>query len=129
MLNVVWTLRQFEEYLEYTARSETPEVNGKINHFDSDLYKCNLDFVKDKLEDFMKSYLRLEEPLEEYYEDWGKKDPKFNSVADKCYGIRMLNQHPVENLFSFICSSNNNIVRFVCVIFQINFCRKFKDFH
>ncbi|XP_014274183.1 uncharacterized protein Ogg1 [Halyomorpha halys] len=111
VLNVVWTLRQFEEYLEYTARSEKSKINGKIDCFNTDVPTCNIDFVKDKLEDFIRSYLRLEEPLEEYYNDWGKKDTKFNSIAEKCYGIRILNQHPVENLFSFICSSNNNIIR------------------
>lgn len=40
-------------------------------------------------------------------------------------GIRMLRQDPVENLFSFICSSNNNISRISQMISKL--CSHYGD--
>jgi N-glycosylase/DNA lyase len=45
------------------------------------------------------------------YDDWAKVDPVFDGVREQFAGVRMLRQDPVENVFSFICSSNNNIQR------------------
>jgi N-glycosylase/DNA lyase len=58
-------------------------------------------------------YLRLDTPLESLYKQWAKSDKHFQKTVgnDKFLGVRMLNQRPRENLFSFICSSNNNISR------------------
>ena len=39
-------------------------------------------------------------------------------------GVRILKQDPVENLFSFICSSNNNIQR-ISGMYDV-YCRFFK---
>lgn len=62
-------------------------------------------------ENLLSDYLRLNENLEELYSDWSSRDPNFKNSAEKFYGIRMLKQDPVENIFSFICSTNNNIAR------------------
>ncbi|CAG2053474.1 unnamed protein product [Timema podura] len=62
-------------------------------------------------EELLKKYLRLDEPLQDLYELWSKKDLHFKQAAVKFQGLRILAQDPTENLFSFICSSNNNISR------------------
>ena len=46
------------------------------------------------------------------YALWSKADSNFAAVSPQFPGVRMLNQDPVENVFSFICSSNNNIQRY-----------------
>ncbi|XP_059484598.1 N-glycosylase/DNA lyase isoform X2 [Neocloeon triangulifer] len=58
-------------------------------------------------------YLRLDTPLQPLYEMWSRNDENFKKiVGDKNFaGVRILKQHPRENVFSFICSSNNNISR------------------
>jgi 3-methyladenine DNA glycosylase/8-oxoguanine DNA glycosylase len=60
----------------------------------------------------LRKYFRLDVSLKEHYAQWAKKDPHFEKAAEKFTGVRILCQDPVENLFSFICSSNNNIARF-----------------
>jgi 3-methyladenine DNA glycosylase/8-oxoguanine DNA glycosylase len=62
--------------------------------------------------DLLRKYFRLDVSLEEHYAQWSKMDPHFKKAAEKFTGVRILSQDPVENLFSFICSSNNNIGRF-----------------
>ncbi|RUS81478.1 hypothetical protein EGW08_010776 [Elysia chlorotica] len=56
-------------------------------------------------------YFQLDVDLDTMYQDWSKKDPYFAKVASHFRGIRMLRQDPVENLLSFVCSSNNHISR------------------
>ncbi|GFS23195.1 N-glycosylase/DNA lyase [Elysia marginata] len=56
-------------------------------------------------------YFQLEVDLETMYKEWSTKDPHFSKVASHFKGIRMLRQDPVENLLSFVCSSNNHISR------------------
>ncbi|KAI8442040.1 hypothetical protein MSG28_005681 [Choristoneura fumiferana] len=46
-----------------------------------------------------------------YYKEWSEADELFKSAGQQFYGVRMLAQEPVENLFSFICSQNNHISR------------------
>lgn len=69
-------------------------------------------------ENLLSDYLRLDENLEELYSDWSSRDPNFKNSAEKFYGIRMLKQDPVENIFSFICSTNNNIARYGKLTFK-----------
>ncbi|CAL1530552.1 unnamed protein product [Lymnaea stagnalis] len=59
----------------------------------------------------LEDYFQLNVNLEELYQQWSSKDPHFHQVALNFYGIRILRQDPVENLISFVCSSNNNISR------------------
>ncbi|XP_052738768.1 N-glycosylase/DNA lyase isoform X2 [Bicyclus anynana] len=62
-------------------------------------------------EELLKKYFRLDFNLSEYYTKWSEKDELFKEACKQFYGIRMLAQEPVENLFSFICSQNNHISR------------------
>lgn len=70
-------------------------------------------FLSDeKTEVLMNDYFQLDVPLGKMYALWSKADKNFASVSPQFPGVRMLNQDPVENVFSFICSSNNNIQRY-----------------
>lgn len=62
-------------------------------------------------ENVLKAYFRLDFDLEKHYEIWMQAHKHFEQNSGKFYGIRMLDQDPVENLVSFICSQNNNISR------------------
>lgn len=65
-----------------------------------------------KSEAELKDYLQLDVNVSDLYEMWKKVDPVFSkTVGNKFHGIRVLRQDPVESLFSFIISSNNNIER------------------
>ncbi|KAF8763438.1 N-glycosylase/DNA lyase like protein [Argiope bruennichi] len=69
----------------------------------------NLSYINH--EDILNDYFNLNFNLEDHYNLWSKADENFKSVGKIHKGIRILRQDPVENLFSFICSANNNIPR------------------
>ncbi|XP_053617026.1 N-glycosylase/DNA lyase isoform X2 [Plodia interpunctella] len=97
----VWKLRQSDDYLEYQVIGTLLE-NGT---------KPNKARKSEKFKKLLDSYFRLDMNLSEYYNKWSEKDKLFKSACQQFYGIRMLQQEPVENLFSFICSQNNHISR------------------
>lgn len=70
---------------------------------------------KSIIHDELTDYFRLNENLKDLYKEWSDRDSKFkdkiSQYSDILSGIRSLRLDPVENLFSFICSSNNNIKR------------------
>ena len=57
------------------------------------------------------NYFRLGHSLHSLYKQWASSDTNFALKSASCRGIRLLNQHPLESLVAFICSSNNNIQR------------------
>ncbi|KAF5275197.1 hypothetical protein FQR65_LT04229 [Abscondita terminalis] len=89
----VWVLEQHPECLKcHVYQKDTLENN--------------------QLESILRDYFQLDLiNLEEYYEKWSVNDPYFKEAAQQFYGIRILQQEPVENIFSFICSQNNHISR------------------
>ncbi|KAK9498282.1 hypothetical protein O3M35_002951 [Rhynocoris fuscipes] len=98
MRELLWIIRQFDNHLEYEVYANESKKSGgraELSQYDG----------------ILESYLRLNDDVSKYYEDWSNRDPHFKKVATAYTGIRILNQHPVENIFSFICSSNNNIKR------------------
>lgn len=86
----VWTLTQDDCNLHYTIHGPTEDIN------------C---------EKLLSDYFRFDVSLKENLEKWSATDKHFKKALEKVDGVRILNQDVVENLFSFICSSNNNIVR------------------
>ncbi|XP_059093369.1 N-glycosylase/DNA lyase-like isoform X2 [Tigriopus californicus] len=87
----VWLLSQDHDHLKYKT---FPKAEDSL-----------------ALDSFLTDYFQLKVKLEPLYKAWAKEDPVFEKISSKFSGVRMLRQHPVENLFSFICSSNNNIQR------------------
>ncbi|XP_011506271.1 PREDICTED: N-glycosylase/DNA lyase isoform X2 [Ceratosolen solmsi marchali] len=75
----------------------------------------------------LSDYFRLNLSLKENLRTWASVDSHFESY-NKLGAVRILNQDVVENLFSFICSSNNNIIRIsgmvekLCKIFGTRIC-------
>ncbi|XP_071495777.1 N-glycosylase/DNA lyase-like [Diadema antillarum] len=61
--------------------------------------------------DVLHDYFQLDVRLAGLYEQWKGADENFSRVSVSFPGVRILRQDPVENLVSFICSSNNNISR------------------
>ncbi|KAM4821025.1 N-glycosylase/DNA lyase isoform 2-T2 [Thomomys bottae] len=92
----VWTLTQTDERLYCTVY---PEKEGRGGRPTPEDLKA------------IREYFRLDVSLARLYSHWGSVDPHFQKVAQKFQGVRLLRQDPTECLFSFICSSNNNIAR------------------
>ena len=63
------------------------------------------------LRDELREYFQLDTDLRSLYDKWSRADPRMKAIAKTLPGMRVLRQEPVECLFSFICSSNNNIQR------------------
>lgn len=137
MANCIWLLKQSDTDLMYKIIGELPypidSTNGyydgppppKKRHKIFNIHEvrmkvpCPRKRVKvDELlyedvyyENLLRTYLRLDVDLEEHYKLWSKSHRHFETQSNKFYAVRMLNQDPVENIFSFICSQNNNISR------------------
>lgn len=75
--------------------------------------------------DLLRDYFQLSVSLAELYKSWSKSDLTFEQTARKFAGVRMLRQDPVENLFSFICSSNNHISRISQMVERL--CQTYGD--
>ncbi|KAM6215232.1 N-glycosylase/DNA lyase isoform 1-T1 [Rhynchocyon petersi] len=91
----VWTLTQTEKELYCTVYRENSQAG-----------KPTLGELQ-----AVRRYFQLDISLAPMYRHWGSMDPHFQEVAGKFQGVRLLRQDPTECLFSFICSSNNNITR------------------
>lgn len=59
----------------------------------------------------LREYFHLHEDLQPLYARWASGHERLAAVAVALPGLRVIRQEPVECLFSFICSSNNNIAR------------------
>jgi len=78
---------------------------------------------------FLANYFQLDTPLEPLYASWSKNDERLAKIANVVPGVRIIRQNPVECLFSFICSSNNNIPRITKMLssFRLTFGEKMLD--
>jgi 8-oxoguanine DNA-glycosylase Ogg len=59
----------------------------------------------------LRDYLGLSTPLQPLHAAFAAADARFAALLPHVRGARVLRQPPVECLFSFICSSNNNVKR------------------
>ncbi|XP_052030491.1 N-glycosylase/DNA lyase isoform X3 [Apodemus sylvaticus] len=104
----VWTLTQTEDQLYCTVyRGEDSQVGRPTAEELQALHK----------------YFQLDVSLTPLYSHWASVDTNFQRVAQKFQGVRLLRQDPIECLFSFICSSNNNIARITGMVERL--CQAF----
>lgn len=99
----VWILQQYEDHISYQV----------YNEFDDNEPSQKKSKIEDdsNYEQMLRDYFRLELNLEDHYSKWADADPFFKEATQQFYGVRILKQDLVEVIFSFICSSNNNITR------------------
>ncbi|CAG9791576.1 unnamed protein product [Diatraea saccharalis] len=107
----VWKLKQNDDHIQYQV------IGSLIKEFDT---KDSISYEK-----LLKDYFRLDLNLVKYYKEWSEKDELFQTACQQFYGIRMLRQEPVENLFSFICSQNNHISRISSMVEKL--CTHYGD--
>uniref|UniRef100_A0A673V793 N-glycosylase/DNA lyase n=1 Tax=Suricata suricatta TaxID=37032 RepID=A0A673V793_SURSU len=108
LANQVWTLTQTEEQLYCTVyRGDKARVGRPTPQELKTVHQ----------------YFQLDVSLAQLYHHWSCVDPHFKEVAQKFQGVRLLQQDPVECLFSFICSSNNNIARITGMVERL--CQAF----
>lgn len=97
----VWTLYQSDVKIDFTSTRHVtvgpPEKKGIMQ--------------KSVVKQLLFDYFRMDFPLKEYYQRWAMADQHFCQISNKFHGLRMIKQDIVENLFAFICSSNNTINR------------------
>ena len=82
-----------------------------LSRADSSGHEATAEAEEAVLRDELRDYFQLDTPLVPLYEEWSQADERMATVARALPGMRVLRQEPVECLFSFICSSNNNIAR------------------
>ncbi|GAB6021920.1 8-oxoguanine glycosylase ogg1 [Chamberlinius hualienensis] len=100
----IWTLSQKTESLEYSV------------YPNSDV---------EEEEQLLRDYFQLDTKLTDLYKVWEKADKNFAQISSKFSGVRVLRQDPVETVFSFICSSNNNISRITSMVEKL--CSSYGD--
>ncbi|KAJ2450348.1 8-oxoguanine glycosylase ogg1 [Coemansia sp. RSA 2424] len=76
-----------------------------------------------ELKQLLCDYFQLQVSLQALCEQWTKVDPAFKGLAQTQLGVRILRQPVVENLFTFIASSNNNIKRITMLVDKL--CNKY----
>jgi len=96
---------------------ETPSSSWfRILYMDPMESKQNpTDFVSE----FLRSYFQLHTHLDPLYNYWSTADTRLKRIAEVIPGVRVLQQDPLECLFSFLFSSNNNIPRITKLLADI----------
>jgi len=81
---------------------------------------CALHGGTEGLEDELRDYFQLGTPLAPLYAAWGRAGcSRMKIISERLPGLRILRQDPVECLFSFITSSNNNVPRITLILDRI----------
>ena len=96
--------------------NDDAKPNSRKSHCDHTVVSDIKSELKDgddeiSLVSILQDYFQLSIDVDDLYHQWSIADPYFKKMAADFWGIRVLRQDPVETLFSFICSSNNNIAR------------------
>jgi N-glycosylase/DNA lyase len=111
--NHLITLKQTDSDIHFKYYRPAVDPPGEPTSAD----KHEKDPQTEKVRNFLKDYFQLDISLRDLYEKWSAADPNFKTKAGfGFHGIRVMRQDPVENLVTFICTSNNNIARITMMV-------------
>ena len=116
----IWILKQEPEHILYKTIAKIKTENVWDRSTQANPLKEDVEN-----EQYLHDYFQLGVSLGPLYESWATVDPVFKDISKRFTGVRMLRQDPVENIFSFICSSNNNIQRISGMI--ENLCMRYGE--
>ncbi|KAI9362996.1 N-glycosylase/DNA lyase-like protein [Zopfochytrium polystomum] len=77
------------------------------------------DALDARVKQYLHDYFQLDVSVSDLYKVWSSRDDNFQRRAASLGGVRLLRQDPVENLLTFICTSNNNIARITQMISKL----------
>lgn len=124
---IIWTLKQDSSgnllYKSHNTSGSNCNSNGSKRQKSMKSQKQSISV--NNFESLLKDYFNLQLKLEDLYSAWNEADDNFKQISKTFKGIRILRQDPVENLFSFICSANNNIPRITSMV--ENLCSHFGE--
>ena len=106
----VWDLKQDGDWISYFVHETQIKSKGPL--LPEENYRAVLE-----------DYFNLSFDVEKLSQLWCKADTHFEYVSRTFRGMRTLRLDPVENTFSFICSSNNNIPRITSLVSSL--CRMY----
>ena len=123
--NNVWRLNQSDTHVYYTVYGLDNDQYQECSNKSGEMCKSSesvpvhsaqltdeaTGVETTEFSNFLGDYFQLNVKLKDLYEIWCFRDPAFKKVSEIFSGVRILRQDPTENLFSFICSSNNHISR------------------
>ena len=105
----VFLLTQSANELRYRVINQAVITQEKVgNNLGNKTEQCFTAFLQD--------YFQLHFDLSGECNVWVKNDANFKRKSVNIRGLRILRQDPTETLFSFLCSSNNNISRITGMI-------------
>jgi len=126
----VWTLKQSENDIFYRVYKSVIEKSKRILKetcfSPGNKTGCHVtDKTSNIYESILRDYFQLDVDTHSLLEQWRSRDPYFVKVSENMPGVRVLRQDPVETLFAFICSSNNNIPRISGMVEKL--CQEYGD--
>ncbi|VDP96972.1 unnamed protein product, partial [Trichobilharzia regenti] len=107
----LWRLRQIDSSkpVEYYTLDKPTNTRSDLTDIPSDLF----------------DYFRLGINLSDLIKEWCIRDEWFTSrfsdasSTDTARGLRLMRQDPVETLFAFITSANNNLTRITKLLYKL----------
>ncbi|XP_055639881.1 N-glycosylase/DNA lyase [Toxorhynchites rutilus septentrionalis] len=108
-----------------SAKANLAQIRLKAPEPDQYTTCRNLLYPLKYYEQLLRIYFRLDIDLAKLYRQWTTCHTHFEKNANQFYAVRQLDQDPVENVFSFICSQNNNISRISNLVEKI--CSNYGD--
>ena len=109
----LWILKQINDQILYKVFHTSPPTSPEPSSQNPNPHED---------ESLLREYFQLSVSINDLYTEWCSKDSSFASLTKNNYqGIRILKQDPVETIFTFICSANNNIARITQMVEKL--CR------
>ncbi len=109
----VWNLAQDDDHLLFKCFPSSGEEDEQVLRDYFQLHVGTTTYMVANSSCWLMTFFlaSIQVRLAPLYEKWAEVDSTFKEISKHFPGVRILRQDPVENLFSFICSSNNNITR------------------